>query len=96
MPKYYFTFGANHLNKDLMSLGNCYVEIEAENESAARDQMFAARGCKWAFCYLEEHKQKAIDRFDLTPQTLDQVKIDPEDGEAHPTQSAGEAYFNKE
>lgn len=56
MPKYYFTFGANHLNKDLMSLGNCYVEVEAENESAARDMMFAARGGKWSFCYLEEHK----------------------------------------
>ena len=94
MPKYYFTFGANHLNKDLMSLGNCYVEVEAENESAARDQMFAARGGKWAFSYLEEHKHKAI--FDLVPQTLEQVTIAPEDGEAHPTQSAGEAYFNQE
>ena len=79
-----------------MSLGNCYVEIEAENESAARNQMFAARGGRWAFCYLEEHKQKGIDRFDLTPQTLEQVNIDTEDGESHHTQSAGEAYFNKE
>lgn len=79
MPKYYFTFGANHRNKDLRSLGNCYVEIEAENESAARDQMFAARGGKWAFCYLEEHKQEAIDRFNLTPQALEQVKIEHED-----------------
>lgn len=96
MPKYYFTFGANHLNKDLMSLGNCYVEVEAENEAAARDQMFAARGDKWAFSYLEEHKYNAIDRFNLTPQTLEQVKIDPDDGEEHPTQYAGEAYFNPE
>lgn len=96
MPKYYFTFGANHLNKDLMSLGNCYVAVEAENEEAARNQMFAARGDKWAFSYLEEHKWKAIDSFNLTPQTLEQVKIDPEDGEAHTTKSAGDAYFNKE
>ena len=58
--------------------------------------MFAARGVKWAFCYLEEHKQKAIDRFNLIPQTLEQVKIDHEDGESHPAQSAGESYFNKE
>lgn len=78
MAKYYFTFGANHLNKDFMSLGNCFVEVEAENEAAAREAMFAARGVKWAFCYLEEHKQKAIDRFDLVPQTLEQVTIDPE------------------
>ena len=96
MHKYYFTFGANHLNKDLMSLGNCYVEVEAENESAARDMMFAARGVKWAFCYLEEHKQRAIDRFNLTQQTLEQVTIYHEDGESHPTQESGEAYFNKE
>ena len=75
MPKYYFTFGANHLNKDLMSLGICFVEVEAESESAARDMMFAARGGKWAFCYLEEHKQKAIDRFNLVQQTLEQVTI---------------------
>ena len=96
MPKYYFTFGANHLNKDLMSLGNCYVEVEAENEAQARDMMFAARGNKWAFSYLEEHKQKAIDRFNLTPQTLEHVTIDHEDGESHHTQESGEAYFNKE
>ena len=96
MGKYYFTFGANHLNKDLMSLGNCYVEVEAESESAARDMMFAARGDKWAFCYLEEHKQKAIDRFDLIPETLEQVTINTDDGESHNTQSPGEAYFNQE
>lgn len=94
MPKYYFTFGANHLNKDLMSLGNCYVELEAETEEQARDMMFAARGDKWAFSYLEEHKHKAI--FDLVPQTLEQVTIDHDDGEYHPTKLAGEAYFNKE
>ncbi len=96
MPKYYFTFGANHLNKDLMSLGNCYVPVEAENEEAARDQMFAARGDKWAFSYLEEHKWKAIDSLNLIPQTLEQVTINTEDGESHPSQSAGESYFNQE
>ena len=96
MPKFYFTFCANQLNKDFMSLGNCFVEVEAETETQARDMMFAARGGKWAFCYLEEHKQCAIDRFDLTPQTLEQVTIDHEDGEEHPTQAAGEAYFNPE
>lgn len=96
MHKYYFTFGSNHLNKDMMSLGNCYVPVEAENEAQARDMMFAARGAKWAFCYLEEHKQRAIDRFNLTPQTLEQVTIDHEDCEAYPTQEYGEAYLNKE
>ena len=96
MPKYYFTFGANHLNKDMMSLGNCYVEVEAGTFSEAREIMSKARGGNWAFCYLEEHKQRAIDRFNLVPQTLEQITIDPEDGEAHPTQSAGEAYLNKE
>lgn len=96
MGKYYFTFGANHLNKDMMSLGNCFVEVEAETESQARDMMFAARGCKWAFCYLPEHKMKAIDRFNLVQQTLEQIAIDHECSEAHPTQSAGEAYFNPE
>ena len=89
MPKFYFTFGANHLNKDFMSLGNCFVEVEAETETQARNMMFAARGGKWAFCYLEEHKQKAIDRFDLVPQTLEKVTIDHEDVEEHPTQSSG-------
>lgn len=92
MPKFYFTFGANHLNKDLQSLGNSFVEVEAENEAQARDMMFAARGGKWAFCYLEEHKQKAIDRFDLTQQTLEQVTLLDE----QPTQEDGEAYFHKE
>ena len=96
MPKFYFTFGANHLNKDFMSLGNCYVEVEAETETQARDMMFAARGVKWSFCYLEKYKQKAIDRFDLIPQTLEQVTINADDGESHHTQSTGEAYFNPE
>lgn len=96
MPRYYFTFGMNHLNKDMMSLGNCYVEVEAENEAQARDMMFAARGDKWAFYYLEEHKQSAIDRFNLTPQTLEQVTIGHEDYEAYHTQEDGEAYSNKE
>lgn len=93
MHRYYFTFGANHLNKDMMSLGNCYVAVEAENEAQARNMMFAARGAKWAFCYLEEHKQRAIDRFNLTQQTLEQVTIDHEE---YPTQEDGEAYLNKE
>lgn len=96
MPKFYFTFGANHLNKDLMSLGNCYVEVEAETESEAREMMFKARGGKWAFCYLEEHKKKAVDDWSLTTQTLDQVAIDPEPGTEHPDQSAGESYTHKE
>lgn len=96
MPKFYFTFGANHLNKDLQSLGNSFVEVEAENEAQARDMMFAARGGKWAFCYLEEHKKKAVDDWSLTPQTLDQVTIDAEEGEEHPTQSQGESYTHKE
>ena len=94
MPKFYFTFGTNHLNKNFMSLGNCLVEIEAETETQARDMMFAARGDKWAFSYPEEHKHKAI--FDLIPQTLEQVTIDTADGESHHTQSTGEAYFNPE
>lgn len=94
MPKFYFTFGANHLNKNFMSLGNCFVVVEAETETQARDMMFAARGGKWAFSYLEEDKHKAI--FDLIPQTLEQVTIDHEDGESHHTQSTGEAYFNPE
>lgn len=91
MPNFYFTFGANHLNKDGQSLGNTFVTVQAENESEARDKMFAARGGRWAFCYLEEMKAKSIDRFDLTEQTLEQVAIEPE-GDAHPTQEEGEAY----
>ena len=44
----------------------------------------------------EVQLQEAIDRFSLTPQALEQVKIEHVDGESHPTQSAGESYFNKE
>ena len=96
MAKFYFTFGRNHLNKDIMSLGNCYVEVEAETKGEARDKMFAARGGKWAFCYIEEHRKKAIDNWNLTPQTLEQVAIDPDNGNKHPDQSAGEIYTHKE
>lgn len=95
MAKFYFTFGMNHLNKDFMPLGHHYVEVEAESENQARDMMFAARGGKWAFCYNETEKEKAIDNWSLKPQTLEQVAIDPTLDE-HPSQLDGETYTHKE
>ena len=84
MAKFYFTFGIKPLNKNIRSLSSCFVEVVAETETQARDMMFATRGGKLAFSYLEEHKHKAI--FDLVPRTLEQVTIDTEDGESHHTQ----------
>lgn len=49
--EYFFTFGANHVDNEGISLGQRYVKIEAESELEAREIMFRARGEKWAFVY---------------------------------------------
>lgn len=79
MPKFYLTFGMNHLDKDGKSLFHNYVVIEAANENAARDMMDEARGSKWAFVYTEEMRQQAIDRFNLKQLSLSDVTLEDKD-----------------
>ena len=75
MPKFYFTFGMNHSNKEGFSLCNNFVVIEAENEGIARDKMVAARGPKWSFSYPEELFGYQAEKYNLTQLTLEQVTI---------------------
>lgn len=52
MNKYYVTFGFGHKDSKGNSLAKCYTIIEAENQSKARDIMFASPlGQQWAFMY---------------------------------------------
>lgn len=59
MAKFYATFGTSS------PLGQCYVEIDAFNEEAARDVMFEIFDRRWGFVYGECQKAEAIDRYDL-------------------------------
>lgn len=75
MARIYFTFGMNHSNKEGFSLGNNFVVIEAESETAACELMWEARGPKWAFSYPEELFGDQAEKYNLTQLTLEQVTI---------------------
>lgn len=59
--KYYFTFGFGTPYKD------CYLEIEAENYDAAREEMVRLHGTKWAFQYTEEEFKGQVEKYNLVP-----------------------------
>ena len=46
--KFYFTFGVGQPNE------GCYVEIEAEDYSKAREELVSRYGTKWSFQYTEK------------------------------------------
>lgn len=54
MSKFYFTFGSGHHDTHGRSLGSYYVVIEAEDELAARREMWSHFGPKWASSYSAE------------------------------------------
>lgn len=75
MPKYYFTFGANHTDKNGVSLGNRYCVIEAPEEGVARTMMAVARGMKWAFSYPESLFAGQAEKFGLKEVKLADIKL---------------------
>lgn len=79
MSKFYFTFGCGHYNGDGEPLGNRYCAIESPSEVEARQSMLSKRGIKWAMCYTEEEKPKAVDRWELIPIKLDQLSPQQEE-----------------
>ncbi len=81
MPKFYFTFGQNHCDANGNSLGNSFVVIYAQNELAARDLMFEARGAKWAFSYPEDKFGDQAVRFNLMQLPLSSVELPDVDDE---------------
>jgi hypothetical protein len=78
--KYYFTFGFGH-HQPGKSLSAHYTCIESDDEGKARETMSERRANKWAFCYEESEKEKAIDKFDLTFIPFDEVEAQV--GETH-------------
>lgn len=74
LKSYFFTFGGNHCTEDGFSLGSFYCEILAETMNAARDQMFAARGDRWAFCY-PSAEDAGVTQFFLRKVSLDKIKL---------------------
>lgn len=74
MKPFYFTFGFSHHDPVNGSLASCYTKIEAEDEGKARKIMSDRRGLKWSFCYTEEQKPEAIDRFNCTFIPFDKIK----------------------
>lgn len=75
MARFYFTFGYNHVDKHDVSLGNCFVCIDALTEGQARDIMVHTRGIKWAFSYPESMKAECIDKYGCIERSLCSVAI---------------------
>lgn len=65
MKNYYFTFGANHLDREGNSLRDAYCVINAITEDKAREKMFALRGPKWSFEYTWEKFRPQIKKYNL-------------------------------
>lgn len=72
--KYLYTFGTNHVDKDLKSLHNFYVIIEADDP---RSVMFDARDRRWSMEYVadEQSTLDMINKWGIKEKSLDEVKI---------------------
>ena len=71
--RYYFTFGSAH------GWGGRYIVFTGKDENEAREKMFKHFGPKWAFCYDEEHWNKAdgttlADEWGWTEITLEEIQ----------------------
>lgn len=75
MQTFYFTFGANQETKEGKSLGQCFVCIDAGDESQARFDMFDARGSSWSMCYTEEEFAGQPEKYGLTCVSLEYVSL---------------------
>lgn len=65
MKKFYITFGQNHVDRNGLSLKNCYTIIEAETEEEARKKMFAHPvGHNWSSLYYSAQEAGVL-RFKL-------------------------------
>ncbi len=85
MPKFYFTFGGNHLTVDGMSLYNNHVVIEAEDEGTAREIMHNARGPKYCTSYPESMAADCVFKYNTKELSLEDVTLPKEeDAEAAP------------
>ena len=74
--KFYFTFGSSHEDSKGESLRMSYVVIEAPDEGTAREEMFAARGSKWSFCYGADEFRGQPEEYNLTERSLESVTIE--------------------
>ena len=61
MPTFYLTFGY------ATPYGDNYQTIHAPDYHSARQLAFDKHGNHWAFCYDEDDKPDAIDKYNLTP-----------------------------
>ena len=67
MERFFFTFMQKQAFKD------CYVEIRAKDETAAREEMFKRHGNQWAFCYTEKEFEGQAEHFGL--QKLQEIRV---------------------
>lgn len=75
MEKFFFTYGANHVTKEGVSLGQYYTVIEAPNEGVAREVMYNARKDKWAFSYHENLFGDQAEKYKLHKIALQDVRL---------------------
>lgn len=72
---HYFTFGTDHVGRDLHSLGNSYARIEARNADEARVIMALLRGRKWSHQY-DSAEKAGVDEFRLMPCPMENLFLD--------------------
>lgn len=75
MNNYYFTFGANHLDKYGNSLGDKFVSIPADQPMEAVVIMMQARDMVWATSYTEEQFSGQAEKYGLQSVPLEQVTL---------------------
>lgn len=68
MKTYYFTFGCGQVH------AGCYHAIEAEDSSAARDEMFEKFGDKWSMMY-DSAEAAGVERFNLRRISMSKQQI---------------------
>lgn len=73
--QYFFTFGANHVDNQGVSLGQRYVKVIAEDEHSARGVVWLARNDKWAFSYTTEEFLPQIELYNLVEIGINDVAL---------------------
>lgn len=75
MDNYYFTFGANHVDREGNSLGYKYVVIPADQPMEAVVVMMQARDMSWSHSYTEEQFSGQVEKYGLQSTSLEQVTL---------------------
>ena len=65
MNKFFFTFGQVHVHRygDVTLDCDSVVQINADDEGAAREKMVECFGMKWGFSYDEERMNESLKKY---------------------------------